>query len=79
LKKPNVFKNQVLGMVAHDLRNPIASVESIAMMMELDEVTEDTQDNLNMIKESCAKARSIIDDLLTPPVMKTERPLKPKG
>ncbi|QEC79616.1 sensor histidine kinase [Mucilaginibacter ginsenosidivorax] len=60
----NVFKNQVLGMVAHDLRNPIASVESIAMMMELDEVTEDTQDNLNMIKESCAKARSIIDDLL---------------
>jgi len=61
----NVFKNQVLGMVAHDLRNPIASVESIAMMMELDEVTEDTQDNLNMIKESCAKARSIIDDLLT--------------
>lgn len=64
IEKANVFKNQVLGMVAHDLRNPIASVESIAMIMELDEVTDDTQDNLDMIKASCVKARSIIDDLL---------------
>jgi len=72
----NVFKNQVLGMVAHDLRNPIASVESIAMMMELDEVTEDTQDNLNMIKESCAKARSIIDDLLDAARNENGRPIE---
>lgn len=64
IEKANEFKNQVLGMVAHDLRNPIGAVESIAMMMELDDVDADTQDNLNMIKTSCAKARSIIDDLL---------------
>jgi signal transduction histidine kinase len=62
--KANEFKNQVLGMVAHDLRNPIGAVESIAMMMELDDVTEDTQENLEMIKASCAKAQSIIADLL---------------
>lgn len=64
IEKASEFKNQVLGMVAHDLRNPIAAVESIAMMMELDEVDDDTQDNINMMKASCVKARSIIDDLL---------------
>ena len=58
------FKNQVLGMVAHDLRNPLAAVESTAMIMELDEVDEETQENINIIKASCVKARGIILDLL---------------
>jgi two-component system sensor histidine kinase VicK len=64
IEKAGEFKNQVLGMVAHDLRNPIAAVESLAMIMELDEVSPETQDNLNMMKASCVKARNIIDDLL---------------
>jgi two-component system sensor histidine kinase VicK len=64
IEKATVFKNQVLGMVAHDLRNPIGAVESLAMMMEIDNTNEDMQENLDMIKESCSKARSIIDDLL---------------
>jgi two-component system sensor histidine kinase VicK len=58
------FKNQVLGMVAHDLRNPLAAVESTAMIMEMEEVDEDTRENINIIKASCAKARTIILDLL---------------
>lgn len=64
IEKANAFKNQVLGTVAHDLRNPIAAVESLTMMMALDDIDEDTEDNLNMMRESCVKARSIIDDLL---------------
>jgi signal transduction histidine kinase len=65
IEKAAAFKNQVLGMVAHDLRNPIAAVESLAMMMELDDdLNEDTQDSVSMIKQSCVKARSIISDLL---------------
>lgn len=64
IEKAGEFKNQVLGMVAHDLRNPIGAVESIAMMIELDEIDEDMKDNVNMIKESCSKARDILDDLL---------------
>ena len=64
IEKATAFKTQVLGMVAHDLRNPIGAVESIAMMMELDEISDDAQENVNMIKESCAKARGIIEDLL---------------
>ncbi|MGZ3760045.1 MAG: sensor histidine kinase [Mucilaginibacter sp.] len=64
IEKATNFKTQVLGMVAHDLRNPIGAVESIAMMMELEDVDESTQENVSMIKESCAKARGIINDLL---------------
>lgn len=64
IEKANSFKNQVLGTVAHDLRNPIAAVESLAMMMELEDIDEDTQENLTMMRDSCVKARTIIDDLL---------------
>ncbi|MFD0793677.1 sensor histidine kinase [Mucilaginibacter litoreus] len=64
IEKANIFKNQVLGTVAHDLRNPIAAVESLTMMMAMDDIDEDTQENLNMMRESCVKARTIIDDLL---------------
>jgi two-component system sensor histidine kinase VicK len=64
IEKANNFKNQVLGTVAHDLRNPIAAVESLAMMMELEDIDEDTQENLTMMRDSCVKARTIIDDLL---------------
>ena len=64
IEKANQFKTQVLGTVAHDLRNPIAAVESLAMMMELEDIDEDTQENLTMMRDSCVKARTIIDDLL---------------
>ncbi|MEZ2335473.1 sensor histidine kinase [Mucilaginibacter sp. RCC_168] len=65
IEKAGEFKNQVLGMVAHDLRNPIAAVESLAMIMEMDhDLNDEMQENLNMMKASCVKARTIIDDLL---------------
>jgi two-component system sensor histidine kinase VicK len=58
------FKNQVLGMVAHDLRNPLAAVESTAMIMEMEDMDDETRENINIIKASCVKARGIITDLL---------------
>jgi two-component system sensor histidine kinase VicK len=58
------FKSQLLGTVAHDLRNPIAAVETLAMMMEMEDIDADTQDTLNLMKASCIRARTIIDDLL---------------
>ncbi len=64
IERASSFKTEVLGMVAHDLRNPIAAVESLAMMMEMDTDDPEIQENLEMMKLSCAKARSIIDDLL---------------
>ncbi|UEG52744.1 HAMP domain-containing histidine kinase [Mucilaginibacter daejeonensis] len=64
IERASLFKNDVLGMVAHDLRNPIGAVESIAMLMEMDELDEDTKENVSMIKTSCRKAFAIINDLL---------------
>ncbi|MBS1502132.1 MAG: HAMP domain-containing histidine kinase [Bacteroidetes bacterium] len=65
IEKGNAFKNEILGMVAHDLRNPIGAIETISMMMEMDEgLDKDTRENIDMIKASCIKARGIIADLL---------------
>ncbi|MDB5142879.1 MAG: histidine kinase, partial [Mucilaginibacter sp.] len=64
IEKAGAFKNEILGMVAHDLRNPIGAIETLAMMMEMEEVDNDTRENIEMIKASCAKARGIIADLL---------------
>jgi two-component system sensor histidine kinase VicK len=64
IERASDFKSQLLGTVAHDLRNPIAAVESIAMIMELDDIDAETQDNLGLIKASCLNARTIIEDLL---------------
>ncbi|MVN23174.1 sensor histidine kinase [Mucilaginibacter arboris] len=64
LQKASNFKNEVLGMVAHDLRNPIAAIESIASLMEMDELDKETGENVTMIKASCVKAREIVNELL---------------
>ena len=61
----SIIKNEILGIVAHDLRNPLAAIKTIAMVMEDDEtINADNQDNLQMIKSACDKAVSIINDLL---------------
>jgi two-component system, OmpR family, sensor histidine kinase VicK len=65
IENASIVKNEILGIVAHDLRNPLAAIKTIAMVMEDDEtINEDNQDNLQMIKSACDKAVSIINDLL---------------
>jgi two-component system sensor histidine kinase VicK len=58
-------KNEILGVVAHDLRNPLAIIKSVTMLMETDDSTaDDYHENIEMIKNACDKATSIIHDLL---------------
>lgn len=58
-------KNEILGVVAHDLRNPLAVIKSITMLMEMDDFkADDYLENLQMIQASCDKASFIINDLL---------------
>lgn len=64
LRNAGVFKNEVLGMVAYDLRNPLAAIESLASLIQMDEHDEETVENISMIQASCIKARAIINDLL---------------
>ncbi|MES2807259.1 MAG: HAMP domain-containing sensor histidine kinase [Bacteroidota bacterium] len=59
------LKNEILGIVAHDLRNPLTAIQAIANMMEDDKTMDaENKENLQMIKASCDKATSIINDLI---------------
>ena len=65
IENASLIKNEILGIVAHDLRNPLAAIKTIAMVMEDDkQLDADNLDNLQMIKSACDKAASIINDLL---------------
>jgi two-component system sensor histidine kinase VicK len=57
-------KNEILGIVAHDLRNPLSAIKTVTMLMEMDALDEESRENIQMIKVSCDKAASIINDLL---------------
>ncbi|MES2274953.1 MAG: HAMP domain-containing sensor histidine kinase [Bacteroidota bacterium] len=76
IEKASDFKNDVLGIVAHDLRNPIAAIQSIAMIMELEELDEELEENLGLIKASCAKAQSIVGDLLEVAKNENDKPFE---
>jgi two-component system sensor histidine kinase VicK len=61
----NQVKDEILGIVAHDLRNPLAAIETIATIMQLDgNLDEEAEDNILMIKASCERAKLIINDLI---------------
>ncbi len=64
IERSSEFKSQMLGTVAHDLRNPIAAVETLAMIMEMEDIDAEAQETLDLMKASCVRARTIIDDLL---------------
>jgi len=65
IEKASQVKNEILGIVAHDLRNPLAAIKALASMMTDDKnMDTENQENLQMIKTSCDKATSIINDLL---------------
>jgi two-component system sensor histidine kinase VicK len=58
-------KNEILSIVAHDLRNPLTIIKSVTSLLAMDDgVGEDYHDNLQLIRASCDKASSIINDLL---------------
>ncbi|HWZ36596.1 MAG TPA: HAMP domain-containing sensor histidine kinase, partial [Mucilaginibacter sp.] len=59
------LKNEILGIVAHDLRNPLTVIRALTSIMEDDRtLNEDNQENVQMIKASCDKANTIINDLI---------------
>jgi two-component system sensor histidine kinase VicK len=65
IENASIAKNEILGVVAHDLRNPLAIIQSVTMLMEDEDCSaEDYTENIDMIKGACDKAISIIHDLL---------------
>tara|TARA_R110000868_G_scaffold118180_1_gene313590 strand:- start:380 stop:2023 length:1644 start_codon:yes stop_codon:yes gene_type:complete len=63
----NNTKNKLFKIIAHDLKNPLSSIEAFTDLMLQDDVDCDDEDKvvfLNLIKESATKASEILNDVL---------------
>lgn len=67
LEKLNQEKNRFLGIAAHDLRNPLTTIYTVADLIaeELkDKISAETKDFLEMIKQSSRFMRGLIEAFL---------------
>lgn len=60
----NKQKDYILATVAHDLRGPIGSINSIAGFIEETELSEDNKNFIKLINQSVDLSLSIINDLV---------------
>lgn len=67
LEQLNKLKNQFLGMAAHDLRNPIASIlmfSEFVLETQGDEINDELRQILEMIKTSSRFMLNLLEELL---------------
>lgn len=63
-EKASADKMNMLSMVAHDLRNPINSIETVVGVLKPTLTTAEQLEYADMINQSSKKARSIINDIV---------------
>lgn len=61
LSKANAAKNRFLGMAAHDLRNPLASIRGLAEFLSDGTVGQLTPDQLDLVKTIHSASQSMLD------------------
>jgi len=61
LSKANASKNKFLGMAAHDLRNPLASIRGLAEFLSDGTVGTLTPDQLDLVKTIHSASQSMLD------------------
>jgi len=65
LREANEFKKEVLGVVAHDLRNPIGAILGCAnVLIESDINKEDSLEYIKIIQEVSQQMNNMVNDLL---------------
>jgi len=65
LEKSNTDKERILKIVAHDLRNPISGIDSLAATVINDDLPEEDQRQvLNLIKNASTNSLTLINELL---------------
>ena len=61
LSKANAAKNRFLGMAAHDLRNPLASIRGLAELMLADAVGSITPEQANLVQTIHSAAQGMLE------------------
>ncbi|MFT5617766.1 MAG: PAS domain S-box-containing protein [Arenicella sp.] len=67
LQALNESKDRILGTVAHDLRNPIHNIQGMVDILQLQlrgKVVEQDEQIFSMMKKSCKRALTLINELL---------------
>lgn len=65
LENRNKEKDRILGIVAHDLRNPIAAISSLITILEDEnEYTEDQLQILELMQNACTNSIELINEIL---------------
>jgi signal transduction histidine kinase len=72
----NEIKNKILGVVAHDLRNPITVISSYIRIMRrgmLGEINEEQKNALDMIQKTCENMTNMVNELIDISVIESGR------
>ena len=60
----NHEKNEMIGIVAHDLKNPLTSAMSISELFGTEEITEDQKEYLGLITKSLNRMNGLVAKIL---------------
>ncbi len=74
LSQANAAKNQLLGMAAHDLRNPLASIRALAGLLQEDgagPLNVDQRDLVATIQEASQSMLTLVNELLDTSVLES--------
>ena len=64
LNSLNIEKNELIGIVAHDLKNPLTSALSVAELFSNEKITEDQNEYLSVILRSLNRMNSLVAKIL---------------
>jgi len=57
-------KNEMIGIVAHDLKNPLTSALTISELLSSGKISEDQREHLSLLKKSLRKMNSLVAKIL---------------
>jgi len=67
----NMEKNEMIGIVAHDLKNPLTSALTISELLKSESITEDQREYLGLIKKSLNKMNDLVAKILSIKVLES--------
>jgi len=60
----NIEKNEMIGIVAHDLKNPLTSAMTISGLFNSEEITKDQKEYLSLITKSLNRMNELVAKIL---------------